>query len=76
MDWNRVEGNWKEVKGQVKEKWAKLTNDDLTKLTANAINSKADYKSGTAMQRTKPARMLIRGFPRCRKYLVPTFLGS
>jgi uncharacterized protein YjbJ (UPF0337 family) len=30
MDWNRVEGNWKEVKGKVKEKWAKLTDDDLT----------------------------------------------
>jgi uncharacterized protein YjbJ (UPF0337 family) len=25
MDWNRVEGNWKEVKGKVKEKWGKLT---------------------------------------------------
>jgi hypothetical protein len=21
MDWNRVEGNWKEFKGKVKEKW-------------------------------------------------------
>jgi hypothetical protein len=30
MDWNSVEGNWKEVKGKVKEKWAKLTDDDLT----------------------------------------------
>lgn len=30
MDWNRVEGNWKQVKGQVKEKWGKLTDDDLT----------------------------------------------
>jgi uncharacterized protein YjbJ (UPF0337 family) len=29
MDWNRVEGNWKQVKGQVKEKWGKLTDDDL-----------------------------------------------
>ena len=25
MDWNRIEGNWKQVKGQVKEKWGKLT---------------------------------------------------
>ena len=25
MDWNRVEGNWKQLKGQVKEKWGKLT---------------------------------------------------
>jgi hypothetical protein len=25
MDWNRVEGNWKQVKGKVKEKWGSLT---------------------------------------------------
>ena len=30
MDWNRVQGNWKQVKGLVKEKWGKLTDDDLT----------------------------------------------
>ena len=29
MDWNRVEGNWKQVKGKVKEKWGKLTDDQL-----------------------------------------------
>jgi len=45
MDWNRVEGNWKQVKGQVKEKWGKLTDDDLT---AAAISSKARFKSATA----------------------------
>jgi uncharacterized protein YjbJ (UPF0337 family) len=29
MDWNRVEGNWKEFKGKAKVKWGKLTDDDL-----------------------------------------------
>jgi uncharacterized protein YjbJ (UPF0337 family) len=29
MDWNCVEGNWKQVKGKVKEKWGKLTDDDF-----------------------------------------------
>ena len=29
MDWDRVSGNWKQVKGKVKEKWGKLTDDDL-----------------------------------------------
>ena len=29
MDWNRVEGNWKQVKGKVKEQWGKLSDDDL-----------------------------------------------
>jgi uncharacterized protein YjbJ (UPF0337 family) len=32
MDWNRVEGNWKQVKGQVKEKWGKLTDDELDQM--------------------------------------------
>ena len=30
MDWNRVEGNWKQLKGKVKEKWGKLSDDDLS----------------------------------------------
>jgi CsbD-like len=29
MDWNRVEGNWKQFKGRAKEKWGRLTDDDL-----------------------------------------------
>ena len=24
MDWNRIEGNWKQVKGKVKEQWGKI----------------------------------------------------
>ena len=29
MNWDQVEGKWKQYKGQVKEKWGKLTDDDL-----------------------------------------------
>jgi uncharacterized protein YjbJ (UPF0337 family) len=35
MDWNRVEGNWKQMKGKVKEQWGKLTDDDLTQVDGN-----------------------------------------
>lgn len=30
MDWNRVEGNWKQLKGKAKQQWGRLTEDDLT----------------------------------------------
>lgn len=30
MNWDQIEGNWKQTKGAVKEKWGKLTDDDLT----------------------------------------------
>ena len=32
MDWNRIEGNWKQFKGQIKEQWGNLTDDDLDKI--------------------------------------------
>jgi uncharacterized protein YjbJ (UPF0337 family) len=41
MDWNRVEGNWKDMKGKIKEKWGKLTDDDLT-----VINGKREQLEG------------------------------
>ncbi len=32
MNWDTAEGNWKQFKGKVKEQWADLTDDDLTKI--------------------------------------------
>jgi len=29
MNWDRIQGNWKQVTGRVKEQWGKLTDDDL-----------------------------------------------
>ena len=46
MDWNRVEGNWKQVKGKVKEQWGKLTDDDLT-----VIGGQKDQLLGKLQQR-------------------------
>ena len=29
MNWDRIEGNWKQFKGKARSKWGKLTDDDL-----------------------------------------------
>lgn len=29
MDWDRIEGNWKQLNGVIREKWGKLTDDHL-----------------------------------------------
>lgn len=29
MNWDRIEGNWKQFKGQAQVRWGKLTNDHL-----------------------------------------------
>ena len=46
MDWNRVQGSWKQLEGKVKAKWVKLTDDDLT-----AINGRREELEGKIQQR-------------------------
>ncbi len=29
MNWNQVEGNWKQLKGKIKAKWGDLTDDEI-----------------------------------------------
>ena len=32
MSWNKVEGNWNQFKGKVKETWGELTDDELDQI--------------------------------------------
>ena len=29
MNWDRIEGNWKQFRGKAQQQWGKLTDDDL-----------------------------------------------
>jgi len=51
MNWDRVEGDWKEFKGKVQQKWGKLTKDDL-----DVIEGKRTQLSGRLQQRYGVAR--------------------
>ena len=55
MDWNRVEGSWKQTKGKVKEKWGQLTDDDLTQ-----INGRRDQLEGKIQERYGLAKDMVR----------------
>ena len=35
MNWDRIEGNWKQLKGQAREHWGKLTDDDVDVAAGN-----------------------------------------
>ncbi len=32
MNWDRVEGNWKQLVGQARQRWGELTDDDFTRI--------------------------------------------
>ena len=46
MNSDQFEGKWKQLKGSVKEKWGKLTDDDL-----DVINGKQDQLQGKIQER-------------------------
>ncbi len=46
MNKDRMEGNWKQMQGKVKEKWGKLTDNDLT-----MAQGRRDYIIGRIQER-------------------------
>ena len=52
MNWDMIEGSWKEVKGRVKESWGDLTDDELTE-----IEGKRDRMVGVLQRKYGLAKM-------------------
>jgi uncharacterized protein YjbJ (UPF0337 family) len=55
MDWNRVAGNWKQAQGKIKQKWGKLTDDDLIQ-----INGQREQLEGLIQERYGLAKDMVR----------------
>ena len=58
MDWNRIEGNWKQMKGKVKEKWGMLTDDDLSQIAGKRDQLEGKIQERYGVQKDR-ARELI-----------------
>jgi uncharacterized protein YjbJ (UPF0337 family) len=46
MDWNRIAGNWKQQQGTIRQKWGKLTDNDLA-----LIDGKREQLEGLIQER-------------------------
>lgn len=51
MNWDIAKGNWKQFKGQVQQKWGKLTDDDL-----DVVDGKREELIGRLQERYGYAR--------------------
>ncbi|MGH6834224.1 MAG: CsbD family protein [Methylocella sp.] len=49
MDWNRIEGNWKQFKGKIKEQWGHLTDDDLDKIAGKREQLEGKIQEGSGI---------------------------
>ena len=46
MNWNRIEGHWKQLKGRVQEQWGELTDDDI-----DVVAGRREQLAGKLQQR-------------------------
>ena len=46
MNWDQIEGNWKQLKEKIKERWGKLTDNDL-----DVVAGKRDQFVGKLQER-------------------------
>ena len=46
MNWDQLQGSWQQIKGQVRSKWGKLTDDDVA-----VIGGKKDILLGKLRER-------------------------
>ena len=55
MDWDRIEGNWKQFSGKVKEQWGKLTDDELDQVQGKReqLEGKIQERYGYAKDQTR-----------------------
>ncbi len=55
MNWDQIEGNWKQFKGKVREKWGDLTDDDFDKIAGrrDALIGKIQERYGIARDKAE-----------------------
>ena len=46
MNWDKIEGNWKQLRGKVQQQWGRLTNDDL-----DVVEGRRDELAGKIQER-------------------------
>jgi uncharacterized protein YjbJ (UPF0337 family) len=54
MNWDQIEGKWKQYKGMVREKWGSLTDDDI-----EWISGKRDRLVGKIQERYGRAKEVV-----------------
>jgi uncharacterized protein YjbJ (UPF0337 family) len=63
MNWDRVEGQWKQYTGKVREKWGKLTDSDLEVIKGKRDQLVARSRSAMASRKMRPSNRSMNSPP-------------
>ncbi|WP_374340682.1 CsbD family protein [Methyloversatilis sp.] len=60
MNWDTVEGNWKQFKGTVKARWGKLTDDQLDVIAGKRMELSGRIQEAYGLTREQAERQIER----------------
>ena len=68
MNWDRIQGNWKQVVGKAKAQWGKLTDDDLDVVAGRRAQLAGKIRSAMASRRKTSSGRSLTGNSRQRTH--------
>ena len=58
MNWDRAEGNWKQMSGKVKQQWGKLTDDALIEIAGKRDQLVGKIQEAYGIERDEAERQV------------------
>lgn len=58
MNWDRIEGNWKQFTGKARERWGELTDDDLDRIRGKREQLEGLIQKAYGIQRDEAKRQV------------------
>jgi uncharacterized protein YjbJ (UPF0337 family) len=59
MNWDRIEGNWKKVKGTVREQWGQLSDDHLERIAGKRDQLVGSIQESYGIAREEAERQVM-----------------
>lgn len=58
MNWDRIEGDWKQFKGNVKQQWGKITDDQLDVIAGKRENLSGQIQEAYGISKDEAEKQL------------------
>jgi uncharacterized protein YjbJ (UPF0337 family) len=67
MNWDRIEGNWKQLKGKVRETWGRLTDDEFDKIAGRRDKLAGSLQNSYGIAKDEAEKQIAEFESRCER---------
>ncbi|WP_339781166.1 CsbD family protein [uncultured Thalassospira sp.] len=64
MNWDQIEGKWKQLRGNVKQQWGQLTDDDIDRVDGSRDKLVGRIQEAYGVEREEADRQVSKWFDR------------